>query len=296
MNWVVVGQGAIGLLAACRMQDAGLTVTLHTRTPLLNPVTFTSLDNRIRHYPFNAATPPYKAVLLPVKSYDVVSAVRQLLPLLASDAQLVLSHNGMGTIEQVLPLLGRQQGLWFLTTTQAAFRNRPLQVHHTGNGQSILAPLNTAARLSERPVIDAMDAALGPVIAVSDVLPYLWQKLAINAVINPLTAIHNCRNGTLAESRFQIVIEEILQEVCSVSAAMGYPLDAASSLNSVMQVIQATANNYSSMQQDVQRQRTTEINAINGYIVNCALQYGLPAPVNLQLQQQVLQLQQTYGR
>ncbi|GAB2932432.1 ketopantoate reductase family protein [Rheinheimera gaetbuli] len=289
LSWVVVGQGAIGLLAASRMAlcDEPVSLWLRQRTGLT--IDFIKAD-QTKQLNFPAATTPLTAVLLPVKSHAVISAVRQLLPHLSPTAQLVLSHNGMGTIEQVLPLLGAAQGLWFLSTTHGALRRHTAAIH-SGNGQSVLAPLSDGALPYKTQVEDAMDKALGPLLYVDDIQPYLWQKLAINAVINPLTAIHNCRNGELTQPEFQSQIAVITQEVCKVSAACGYELPYQATLNRVHQVITATAQNFSSMQQDIAYQRRTEIDAISGYIVRHAARFGIAVPQNAKLLQQVQQLE-----
>lgn len=285
LSWTVVGQGAIGLLAASRFKLAGWPVQLWLRQPAPVDICF---NQQPLH--FACATAPLSAVLIPVKSYAVLSAVQALLPVLTPDAQLVLSHNGMAATEHILPLLGPAQGLWFITTTHGALK-QGAAVRHTGQGQSVLAPLNTAAKNQHLAVQQAMDIALGPVRLTDNILPFLWHKLAINAVINPLTALYNCNNGELAKAQYQPLISQILTEVCQVAEVAGYPLQYAQMLEKVQQVIQSTAANFSSMQQDIIHKRRTEIDAINGYIVTQAARYNIAVPFNTQLMQQVLQLQ-----
>lgn len=295
LSWTIVGQGAIGLLAACHLQQHSISVALHLRQPNKLDIGFTAYNGQRQQHHFTAAKAPYQAVLVPVKSYDTLAAIKQLIPLLSSQAQIVLSHNGMGTIEQVLPLLLPSQGLWFLTTTHAALKPSATTLHHTGQGQAVLAALNLAANNQSSAVKQAMATALGPVQLVTDIRPYLWQKLLINAVINPLTAINNCKNGDLLAASYTRVIHQLVAEVCAVSQAAGYKFIVDAEIQRVRQVMQATANNFSSMQQDVYHQRQTEINAISGFIVNQGRKYAINTPVNVQLQQQVLQLQQRYG-
>lgn len=292
LNWTVVGRGAIGLLAASRLALSGQPVSLWLRQRTALNIDFIQ-PQQTQHLRFSPATPPLTAVLVPVKSYAVVAAVSELLPSLKPDAQLVLSHNGMGTIEQILPMLAAKQGLWFLTTTHGALR-RDNTVIHSGEGQSVLAPLNTAALTYQAQIQDGMSKALGPLLSVNDIWPYLWQKLAINAVINPLTAINNCRNGELALAYYQPQVSSIVKEVCQVSAATGFALPYQATLKKVQQVISATAQNFSSMQQDVLHKRRTEIDAINGYVVRQATRFDIAVPHNRALLQQVQHLENSY--
>jgi 2-dehydropantoate 2-reductase len=290
LSWAIVGQGAIGLLAASRLQRSGTKVALWLRQPtrLVQNVAGSTLT-------FCPATAPLNAVLVPVKSYAVLDAISSLLPALSADAQLVLSHNGMGTIEQVVPLLQPGQGLWFLTTTHGALKQADTVVH-TGQGQSVLAALNPAALTQQKAVQQAMEIALGPVTLVDDITPFLWQKLALNAVINPLTALHNCRNGALAQQSFQPRLQAILLEVCQVAQASGIALDFTQTCTRLQQVIKSTAENYSSMQQDIQHQRRTEIAAINGFVVQQAARLNIAVPHNAVLLQQVSQLEHAASR
>jgi 2-dehydropantoate 2-reductase len=290
LSWCVVGNGAIGLLAASRLKLAGYTPSLWLRQPTKINVTFGQHSLQ-----FCPATSALNAVLVPVKSYAVQTAIDSLLPVLTADAQVVLSHNGMGTIEQILPLLAPHQGLWFLTTTHGALKQGS-NITHSGLGQSVLAPLNNAAYPHREAVSQAMDAALGPLTITDDIQPFLWQKLAINAVINPLTALHNCRNGVLSHAHFAPTIAAILHEVCQLAGYAGITLDFDITLSRVQQVITSTAENFSSMQQDISHQRRTEIDAITGFIVHQAARYQLAVPQNTSLLLQVQQLEQHYGR
>jgi hypothetical protein len=129
------------------MQQAGFDISLWLRKPRLLTIKFAH-----RQLQFQPASAPISAVLIPVKSYAVTETVQTLLPAMASDAQLVLSHNGMGTIEQVKPMLAPGHGLWFLTTTHGALK-QPDTVQHTGTGSSTLAALNNAAKVKQQRVL-----------------------------------------------------------------------------------------------------------------------------------------------
>ncbi|HAW93848.1 MULTISPECIES: ketopantoate reductase family protein [unclassified Arsukibacterium] len=289
LSWVIVGRGAIGLLAAARLQQAGYTATLWLKQPDAVQLKFTDLKQQSQHrilrpQPTDTAI---QRVLVPVKAYDVLNAVAQLVPFLANDAQLVISHNGIIPIEPLLALLRPAQGLWFLSTSQAAYKPAAHHVVHTGEGKSYITKL-TASDSDDNQTIAAMSAALGPVNVVSDIYPMRWLKLAVNAAINPLTAIENCQNGQLAQPQYRAQISALTTEVCQVAAALGYPMDPANTLQTVYQVISATSDNFSSMQQDIQAGRQTEIVAICGYICQQAAQLQLAVPANQQMLNQIL--------
>ncbi|SNY55671.1 ketopantoate reductase [Arsukibacterium tuosuense] len=288
LSWTIVGRGAIGLLAGARLQLAGYTVTLWLRQPEKLLLTFTDLKQHNQQLLLlpQQTDIPVRHLLVPVKANDVENAVAQLLPYLADNAQLIISHNGIIPFQPLLDKLKPEQGLWFLSTSQAAYKPTPAQVIHSGAGVSFLAKLTAASRDDDN-IVAAMTAALGPLSLVADIYPVLWQKLAINVAINPLSAIENCQNGQLAAPRYQPQIEALVREVCLVATASGHPMDVASSLAKVYQVITATANNFSSMQQDVQAGRQTEIDAICGYVCQQAAQLHITVPANQQMLLQI---------
>jgi 2-dehydropantoate 2-reductase len=287
--WTVVGEGAIGLLSAARLHLAGYPVQLHRRTA--GPFDFvfqSAVSSQSLSLP-SQIQQPYSSILLPVKAYAVLDAVKQLLPLLSDNAQLVLSHNGMGTIEQLLPLLKPEQGLWFLSTSHGAFKPDHSTVVHSGLGQSVLGALNQAALAQQQSVEQAMQAALGPLVVMADIWPALWQKLAVNAVINPLTALHQCKNGELSNSKYAAAVELLIEEFVLVAKAAGQDFSIESIQNRVTQVIRQTADNYSSMQQDFAKGRRNELDYITGFLLKQAEQHQLQLPAHQAIYQLLLQ-------
>ncbi|RVT45863.1 2-dehydropantoate 2-reductase [Rheinheimera sediminis] len=287
--WTVVGEGAIGLLSAAYLTNAGYPVQLHRRTE--GPFQF-DFQSGTNSQPIVLSAPrklPYTHVLLPVKAYAVHEAVQQLVSVLSDDAQLVLSHNGMGTIEQVQSLLKPKQGLWFLTTSHGAYKPEPTTVVHSGRGQSVLGPLNQAAMTQQSAVERAMHAALGPVTVVADIWPALWLKLAVNSVINPLTSLHQCKNGELSGLKHAAAIRVLIEEFVMLAKASGQKFSIEAVAQRVALVIEQTSDNYSSMQQDFAKNRQTELNYITGFLLRQAKQHGLDLPAHQAIYQLLLQ-------
>ncbi|MDR7121231.1 2-dehydropantoate 2-reductase [Rheinheimera soli] len=287
--WTVVGEGAIGLLSAARLHRAGYPVQLHRRLKGPFQFVFQSAGASQRIHLPNQAQPPFSYVLLPVKAYAVIEALQQLMPLLADNAQLVLSHNGMGTIEQVLPLLKPSQGLWFLSTSHGAFKSDDATVIHSGMGQSVSGALNQAALAQQLEIEQAMQAALGPLTVLEDIWPALWQKLAVNAVINPLTALHQCKNGELGETKYASAIRVLIEEFVLVAKASNQNFSLEAIEQRVALVIKHTADNYSSMQQDFAKGRRSELEYITGFLLRQARLHQLDLPAHQAIYQLLLQ-------
>ena len=144
----------------------------------------------------------------------------------------------------------------------------------------------------------------------------VWRKLAANCVINPLTALYQCTNGSLLlpayHHEFQTTMKTVLAELSKVAQASlltGENEELDSSIRTLLseeslqdmvrQIVQGTANNKSSMLQDMLliqqgRRRTTEIDYFNGFVVQQGHEHGLECPANEQLWNQVKELTYQY--
>jgi 2-dehydropantoate 2-reductase len=287
----IVGQGAIGLLAASHLALRQYPFHLLLRQPQPRCSSLVlNFRQQQQDFPLllNCRRPqlPITLLLVPVKAYSVQSALQQWLPDCAADADIVLSHNGMGTLTLAQQQLLPGQKLWFASTTHGALKATPHRLEHTGMGRTVLGPVNSAAKQAAAP-FSLLNAALGPVQVVSDILPVLWQKLAINAVINPLTALLMVKNGELTKPQYRMQVDQLVAEFCMIARSQGQQFDVASLIQSVLQVAANTAGNYSSMQQDRALQRPDELEFITGYLLNAATQAGLTTPAHQDLYQQL---------
>ena len=109
----------------------------------------------------------------------------------------------------------------------------------------------------------------------------IWTKLIINAAINPLTAITRLKNGELLEhDETRQLLSMTAEEAADVARSAQPSLSVGDATSVVETVCRATAFNISSMLQDVLRERRTEIDAINGAIVDRAKKMGIESPIN----------------
>ncbi|QUJ66777.1 2-dehydropantoate 2-reductase [Photobacterium sp. GJ3] len=299
MNITLVGAGAVGCLWAGALAKQGHQVHLWRRQPGTHfTLNWQGLDTAIPDtftLPCNQSSllASSDGVLITVKAFQVSEAVASIQPFLKPQTPVIVMHNGMGTESHVLKQLPGHPVL-YATTAQAAFRPDPFSVRHTGMGPTHLGGVNPAGQACAQ-FSDIFHDALSPCHWHTDIHLPQWQKLAINCAINPLTAIHQCRNGELADRHFAEPLMAICDEVAAVMRAAGYPAETESLLQQVYTVINATAANYSSMQQDVAHQRQTEIDAITGFLIAQATSFQIATPTNQQLWQQIKQLEQEYG-
>jgi 2-dehydropantoate 2-reductase len=136
-----------------------------------------------------------------------------------------------------------------------------------------IAKLNALAQL--------LDGAGLETEITNDVDGRLWGKALVNAAINPLTALWRVTNeGPLARPERRELLHALALETAAVAAARGVTLPLDDPVAYVESVCRATGANRSSMLQDVEHGRPTEIDSITGVIVAEAKRLGVPVPVN----------------
>lgn len=294
MKITVLGCGAMGQLWLTALHKQGHELQGWLRVP--QPYCHVNLlDNTgdIFNQSFIANDPQFLAeselLLVTLKAWQVSDAVRTLAPKLPENCPILLLHNGIGTMEEIshLPnpiLLG--------FTTQAAKRDGSVIVH-IANGTTHIGPGNLQAA-GYSYLADALHQALPDVAWHNDIGSASWNKLAINCVINPLTALYNCSNGELNNHDEEIY--DICDEIAHVMEREGYNTSTENLFSHIKQVITCTAENTSSMLQDIREERHTEIDYITGYLLRRARANGIPAPLNARLYEQIKRKEDEYER
>lgn len=289
-HWHILGAGAMGCLMAARLHAAGCKVTVLLRQAQANQSVQLALEEggarREITLPGSDAkdTGEISHLLVTTKAYDVEQAVRSIVHRLDGQSQVLLLVNGLGYAQPLLQDFPWLQ-LFYGTTTQGAYRTAPYQVCHAGSGQTRIGrPGHPAAPAW----MSQWQQALPDCRWEADITRALWLKLAINCAINPLTALHNCRNGALA-SREDLAREVagLCAEIAELTKAQGYMELAADLHQKVQAVIKGTAENHSSMLQDVRGGRRTEIDYITGHLLRIAAQCGVDMPRNQALLEEV---------
>jgi 2-dehydropantoate 2-reductase len=202
-------------------------------------------------------------------------------------------QNGLGNRDTIASILGEQRA-WQGVTAHGATLLGPGHVRHAGQG---LTHVEDRPELGERiQEIASLFGRAGIETQVSpDVNSLLWGKLVINAGINALTALLRVRNGVLGERAGpRGLMEKAVEEAAEVARAKGVALPYDDPERRVREVAAATGENLSSMLQDVLRGSPTEIEVINGAIVQEARKLGVPAPVNESLVALVKAIEETY--
>lgn len=281
MHVTVVGAGSLGSLLGgllAREHD----VTLVGRDPHMARVASDGLRvtgvEQFHVTPAAGTDIPDSADLavVAVKSYDTAAVAEQLAD---CDLDACLSvQNGMGneaTLADSLscPVLAG-------TCTYGARLDEPGTVAFTGRGEVVLGAREGGdAETAQRVGAAFRDAGVETTVA-AEMPRRLWEKLAVNTAINAATALARVENGALAEGPGWSLAADATRETARVAREQGVDLSDERAVELTRQVVRDTAANRSSMLQDVDDGRRTEIDAINGYVVRTA---ETAVPVNATL-------------
>lgn len=199
-----------------------------------------------------------------VKANDVWDTLPVMARLSEQGSPILMIQNGFGSYEIAESLLSDREvacGVVFI----GAMREDSGKVIHNG-GETVFAGINKGYPNKLLDLAFYMKRGGCDFRVVGDIGLYRWIKLALNAVVNPLTAISRGKNKVVLTKEGLEIARVILDEVVHVASKHGYVLDSDKLLKIIIRNVTVVAENYSSMVQDVMKRRRTEIDFINGYI------------------------------
>ena len=303
-TWYILGAGAIGGLWAhvlqqwgykviilCRdeaqhllLQQQGLSVTSEGNT------TTSQLASLFPGQASNQQQHSIQHLLVCTKTYATLAALQTWQAMLHPQVNFTLLQNGMGTAQQVQAKYP-SANIYCATTTDGAWRQAPWQITRAGCGETLIGAYSHHLSRSDAPTFLQhllQSSADNPQqLAIhwhTDILTPLWHKLAINSAINGLTAIYEVTNGELIDHpQARPRLEQLCRETEDVMSRCHIIPISRGLLKQALRVAQQTAANKSSTLQDCLAGRPTEIDAINGFVIQQGRNLHLPCAAHKQL-------------
>ncbi|KAK3936150.1 putative 2-dehydropantoate 2-reductase [Diplogelasinospora grovesii] len=258
---------------------------------------------------------PIKYLIVATKTYMTTSALELVKGRLDSKSSILFLQNGMGTMDkasaEIFPDPESRPAYWAGICSAGVYSIGPFTIVHAGRGPLKVGLMegNSGCFMDKRDAASTQDGMIErlsqagvletTVLTSAEIKEAQLQKLVVNAIINPLTAIFRCQNGQLLDNPTRFALMKLLINETGpiVRALLHRPSDLFSDLNLldlVLTVAHKTGANTSSMLQDVQVGQRTEIDYINGYVVAQGTRLGLPNThsatiVRLVKEQQVVQ-------
>jgi 2-dehydropantoate 2-reductase len=229
----------------------------------------------------------YDLILITVKSYDTRTMVDAVSPLLRQDGLAISLQNGLGNMETLAESFGSSRSLG-ASVLVGAKNPAPGAVTVTVQAAPVvIGPLDPAATSMERTRgwIKIFAEAGIPCEATERILSHIWAKVFYNAALNPLGALLHVHYGALAETaELRDVMDQIIEEAFQVAQRKNVELlwERAGQYRQLFyeKLVPKTYDHQSSMLQDLERGKRTEIDALNGKIWSYGRGLGLVTPFN----------------
>lgn len=289
MDICVVGAGAMGSTFGALFARRDHNVTLfdtwraHVNAVTANGLRLAGVSGDFVVHPRAISEPaelePADMVLVFVGAHQTASMAELLPRLLRPSGYALTLQNGIGNVEKIAAAVGESRVVAGVTHHSAAMAG-PGHALHTNVGPIWIGELDGSRSERLRRLNDVLNGAGHESIIVEDVIAHIWGKFVLNCGINPICAVTGLRPGEIARTpavdRFQ---DLILDEIFAVVEAKGLQLPEASARESIKKHTGRVFDR-PSMLQHVDAGKATEIDALNGALVEEAGRLGMAVPYN----------------
>jgi 2-dehydropantoate 2-reductase len=289
MKTVIVGTGAMGSLFGGLLTLSGEDVWLvdiskeNIDAMKLRGLTIEEKGKTL-NVPVNAVTDiasigKADLVIYFVKTYQTERAASDSLALQKEDTIFLTLQNGLGNEEMICRKLDPKKVILGVTG-QGATLLEPGRIRHAGWGETQIGELDGEITERANQIAQMLQKAGLSALVSSKIQDLIWQKLFANVGINALTALTGLKNGQLLDYPETVrLMEALVSEAVEVARQKGIRIEG-NPTEKVKHAAEATRENRSSMGQDFDYKRRTEIDAINGAVVREAQCLGIPVPFN----------------
>lgn len=289
MKIAVIGPGAMGLLFGSYLSqhhDVTLVGTNPAKMQSIteNGVTIREMDGSEHIYRPRATADttglsPADLVIVQVKASASEAALTKNKALIGPDTILMTLQNGMGH-ETLLSRFAACEQIVIGTTQQGSYKLGETTVCHSGLGKTFLGTVTGDS--SRFALLAEMFAGCGfPCEVCSQVQGMIWDKLMINASSSVLSGILQVAQGYVEQdSHAWTLAEKLIRELCVAATADGYPFDAEEQIARIRLHLQKAPDGFTSIYADLKAGRRTEVDVINGAVVEAGHRHNIPVPTH----------------
>ena len=280
MKIIVLGAGAIGSLYGAKLSKLN-DVTLvgrqeHVDEINKNGLRIIGIEDEI--YKVKAVTKIEKIedntlIILATKVYDSKKTIEDIKDLIKKDTTILCLQNGLYSEDIVKQVVGEKcLVLRGISNCGVAFL-KPGVVQYNTHSYTVIEKSKVSNEIAE------LFGKCGFECDVSENIKYGgWKKLILNCVLNPLTTILRIENRGIVDEKLAPIKKLIIDECLKVAERDGvkFDIDFVKTINEVIK----NSRNISSMQQDILKGKKTEIDYLNGAVVELGRKYKIKCPVN----------------
>ncbi|MBY8987645.1 MAG: 2-dehydropantoate 2-reductase [Candidatus Lokiarchaeota archaeon] len=252
---------------------------------LTNIKAYESAEEFIEEYGINNKY-QFDYLFITTKAYDSESAMMHYNKLIKSCSWLVVLQNGVGN-EEVVKKNCDENKVIRIVTSHGALMESPGKVRHTGLGFTKIGfaffkpQINVPAYKKLVLLKTLLDAGGIKTEIVDDIIKCSWEKAFVNIGINAIGALTRLNNGELLENEYLKRFMGIaVKEALEVAKLKEIALSENNYVDLMYSVAEKTYNNKNSMLQDILKGKPTEIDFLNGKIVEFAKELNFRVPIN----------------
>ncbi|MCX5749457.1 MAG: ketopantoate reductase family protein [Candidatus Saganbacteria bacterium] len=301
MKFLVYGAGSIGCVFGGFLAKAGEEVVLLGRPGHIEIMKAKGLDITgiwgDHHVPgilgyTNSAdlkedhANTFDLVLLTVKSYDTVAAMADIRNIASENTYVLSLQNGIGNVESIAKIIGPEMTLGGRVIFGAEFV-APGSVKVTVSAEDV-AIGRISLKTPKEPVEEMANLfTLSGIktIATDEIQKYIWGKVLYNCALNALATLLGINYGALIETEYtRDIMRRIVAEIYAVAQKKGIELELKTKEEYIKilfnRLIPMTSSHKPSMLRDIEKIKKTEIDYLNGMIVQMGKDIGIHAPTN----------------
>jgi 2-dehydropantoate 2-reductase len=242
-------------------------------------------DGSIAAIPIRASSNPAEVgpvdlIINFVKCYSTEAAIRAAAPMLGERTAILTLQNGWGNADRIADIVGRERvmvGLTYNSGTLVA----PGRIKHSGIGITVVGELDGSASPRLEAAVAALCRAGIETTASPRIVDEIWKKLALNVCTLPTAALLRFPAHELIQhSEMLDLMRGLLAEVAAVARPQGIALDEGERWAAIVALLEKAVGARASMLQDVEAGRRTEIDVVNGAIVEAGRRYSVATPLN----------------
>ena len=280
MKIIILGAGAIGSVYGAKLSKFN-DVTLVARQEHVdeinkNGLKITGLENGV--YKLKAVTKIESIekgtlIILATKVYDSENAIREIKDLVRKDTAILCLQNGLDSENIVKNIIGNRCIVIRSITNFAAAFLKPGTVKLNDCSYTAIEDSKVSKELADNFEKCGLNGRVS-----DNIRKDIWKKLILNCVLNPLTAILRVENMEIASENLNPLKKLIVDECLNVAKkeGIGFDFDFIDRINKGVK----DNRNISSMQQDIIKGKKTEIDYLNGAVVELGRKYSIRCPVN----------------
>jgi 2-dehydropantoate 2-reductase len=308
--YIVIGAGSVGSLIGGLLTKKRKNVILVGNKPHISSIALSGLqitgliETTIKSHVLSSITKlqqfysqtkkSFKCIFITTKAHHTKEAIEQLSSFISKKVPVVLIQNGLGTEDiarEILPNNPIIRGVTSIGVT----RPQPGEVLYQGVGDTLLGFTNDTEQKKATKIASLLSKAGLKTKVTQNIEGAVFTKTIVNCALNPLTALYSVRNNRVYnDPELRELAEQIVLEASKVAEKLNIELTHNNPLALTWEICQKTGENINSMLSDVRNHRKTEIDFINGKIVEMAQMLGIEIPVNKMIYQKVRDLEQSY--